>query len=544
MKRKLLSLALLLMAVFAITMLCAPSAEAETYRGSCGDNASWSLDTEEGVLYINGTGPMKDYNDNVYDYKPWGGYNEYIDSVVINDGITTVGAYAFNGMDITSIYLPENISSIGQCAFNGCTNLISVAFPENLSTIGVDAFCGCSSLANIVLPDKLRTIKGGAFWGTPITSITIPSSVTYLGGNAFRDCANLTSIKLSRNITEIGEWTFYHCTNLKEVVIPEGVKSIGGSAFDNCTSLTNVSLPKSLENIWAGAFQNCTSLTSVTLPEGILDVSNFGFAGCTGLTEMVFPSSVTHIGLGALSGCSNLDTVTVYSPDCSINTNSSYSPVFGPVNKVAVRGYDDSTAYSAAKQMGYYFESLGPYEDPGPYVNPFKDVKEGKWYYDAVEWAVKKGITAGVSEDMFAPYAECKRGQVVTFLWRVAGEPEPEGTAEVMSDVRKDAYYYKAVQWAVENGIAYGEQSGLFMPDAKVTRAQFVTFLWRAKGEPETSLTKCAFTDVKAGQYYTTAVLWAVENGITSGLNVTTFGTKNLCTRAQVVTFLYNAYGK
>ncbi len=178
-------------------------------------------------------------------------------------------------------------------------------------------------------------------------------------------------------------------------------------------------------------------------------------------------------------------------------------------------------------------------ERPAPTTNPFVDVREGEYYYDAVLWAVGNGITAGTSATTFSPEVGCTRAQVVTFLWRTAGQPEPASSVNPFVDVRAGEYYYKAVLWAVEQEITNGTSATTFSPDATCTRAQIVTFLWRFEGQNEPTSTANPFTDVQSGAYFGKAVLWAVENGITNGTSATTFSPDATCTRAQVVTFLY-----
>ena len=169
--------------------------------------------------------------------------------------------------------------------------------------------------------------------------------------------------------------------------------------------------------------------------------------------------------------------------------------------------------------------------------NPFIDVPAGSYYEDAVVWAVEKGITSGTSAVTFDPNGICTRAQAVTFLWRAAGSPAPK-SMNSFADVPADAYYAKAVAWAVENGITSGTGGGKFSPDATCTRAQIVTFLYRAAGSPAVS-GGSVFSDVKAGAYYADAVTWAANKGITGGIGNGLFGSDNNCTRAQVVTFLY-----
>ena len=171
---------------------------------------------------------------------------------------------------------------------------------------------------------------------------------------------------------------------------------------------------------------------------------------------------------------------------------------------------------------------------------PFTDVAEGAYYADAVAWAIQNKVTSGMSATTFAPNASCTRGQMVTFLWKAAGSPEPKSLTTAFTDVKSGAYYEKAVAWAVENKVTTGTSATTFSPDATVTRGQSVTFLWKANNSPAAEGTS-AFADVAAGVYYAPAVAWAVEKGVTSGMSATTFAPNSNCTRAQIVTFLYRA---
>ena len=173
-------------------------------------------------------------------------------------------------------------------------------------------------------------------------------------------------------------------------------------------------------------------------------------------------------------------------------------------------------------------------------LNFFVDVPADAYFYDAVLWAVENDITSGVDETHFAPNATCTRAQAVTFLWRAAGSPEPESREMTFTDVAEGSYYHDAVLWAVENGITKGTSDTTFSPDATCSRGQIVTFLWRAQESPDADGAN-PFTDVADDAYYADAVLWAVENGITTGTTDTTFSPSNDCTRAQIVTFLWRA---
>ena len=185
----------------------------------------------------------------------------------------------------------------------------------------------------------------------------------------------------------------------------------------------------------------------------------------------------------------------------------------------------------------------GSFKEEFPdFPNPFSDIAPSDFCCDAVMWAVAKDITNGIGNYTFAPNQPCTRAQIVTFLWRAAGSPAPK-SASNFTDVPADAYYAKAVAWAVENGITGGTGDGKFSPDATCTRAQAVTFLYRASGSPAVS-GSAAFTDVAADAYYAAAVAWAEKNGITGGIGGGLFGSNQSCTRGQIVTFLYRTYNK
>lgn len=172
---------------------------------------------------------------------------------------------------------------------------------------------------------------------------------------------------------------------------------------------------------------------------------------------------------------------------------------------------------------------------------PFTDVDADDYFYDAVLWAVQEKITTGMTDTLFGPEESCTRAQMVTFLWRAAGEPEVKDAENPFTDVKSSDYYYDAVLWAVEQGITNGMTATTFGPEVTVTRDQTVTFLWRAAGKPLAENAQNPFTDVKEGAYYYDAVLWAVEQKITTGMSATTFGPEEDCTRGQIVTFLYRS---
>ena len=175
-------------------------------------------------------------------------------------------------------------------------------------------------------------------------------------------------------------------------------------------------------------------------------------------------------------------------------------------------------------------------------LNFFVDVPANAYYYDAVLWAAENGITGGVDDTHFAPNAPCTRAQAVTFLWRAAGCPAPKNSEMPFTDVKTGDYYYNAVLWAVENGITNGTGDTTFSPDAVCTRGQIVTFLWRSQNSSAADSVN-SFADVKADAYYAPAVAWAAANGVTGGTGDDKFSPDADCTRAQIVTFLYRCLG-
>ena len=235
--------------------------------GTCGDNGSnvtWKL-TEDGILTISGTGAMIDYGDDKsYRKTPWRDY--FIESVRIDEGVTSIGGWAFTNCVLTSVMIPDSVTSIACGAFSECRSLASVTIPDSVTSIGGYAFRGCTGLTSVTIPDSVTSIDGYAFSGcTGLTSVTIPDSMTSIGGGAFSGCSGLTS-----------------------VTIPSSVTSIGGGAFSGCTSLTSVAIPSSVTEIGGSAFSGCTGLTSVTIPDSVTSIDGYAFSGCDSLTDVYY----------------------------------------------------------------------------------------------------------------------------------------------------------------------------------------------------------------------------------------------------------------
>ncbi len=313
--------------------------------------------------------------------------------------------------------------------------------------------------------------------------------------------------------------------------------------FFSLETVESFTLANANRNLTAGSIgsnyqlfvQNLVPATAVT--EYTWTVSDESVASIS------FPYTTTRIVLVDILACGET-TITATSTNGGVSVDATLQVAHTPVTDPAVEATETSTGLTEGSHCSVCNKVLVAQEEIPKLPSTeksFTDVKEGAYYYDAVQWAVANNITSGKSETVFGSNDTCTRAQVVTFLWNAAGKPEPESTTNPFSDVSSGAYYLKAVLWATEQGITSGVSDTQFSPNTTVTRAQVVTFLWNAAGKPEPTTATNNFKDVSSSAYYYNAVLWAAENGVTSGLNATTFGTKKECTRAQVVTFMHNA---
>lgn len=285
----------------------------------------------------------------------------------------------------------------------------------------------------------------------------------------------------------------YSPNNVTKIVIGSGITSIGKAAFQGCAYVKSVDIANGVTKICRGAFTQCWALESVIIPTSVNTIEMTAFGNAISGSTM---NDVYYCGSAAQWG------------------------------RISIGEHNDSLL-KASFHYNY---------DPNM---SFTDVAAGSYCYDAVQWAVANGITNGTDATHFSPNAGCTRGQVVTFLWRAAGEPTVGGNVGFV-DVAPGSYCYEAVKWAVANGITKGTDATHFSPNATCTRGQVVTFMYRAAGEPAVGGSN-GFVDVAAGSYCYNAVQWAVANGITKGTDATHFSPNATCTRGQVVTFLYRS---
>ncbi len=509
-------------------------------------------------------------------------YCTSLTSISIPATVTDIGGWTFEGCtSLTSITIPSSVTSIGELAFSYCPSLTGI-WVDSSNAIYVSDNSG-------VLFNKNKTslIRCPAGY---LGAYTIPSSVTSIEEYAFSDCTGLTSITIPSSVTSIGECAFEYCTGLTSITIPSSVTSIGNDAFWNCSGLTSITIPSSVTVIGDGAFGDwdCSGLTSIYFcgnapylcHKPFLNVSATAYYpdGNSTWTDKVkqnYGGNLTWVPWTPTNGAAAAPEVRGLHTGKENGSTVSFSDLTPGAQYVLIVSRDKNSDLLASGNLLYIAQAAadadgtltftpapqeaaanafvglygqgetisGGYE-PCDGVNcpgkAFADMPaKGNWAHDPIDWAVSNEITNGTSASTFSPDEGCTRAQVVTFLWRAAGQPAPASSTNPFTDVKPGAYYYNAVLWAVEKGITNGTSDKTFSPDETCTRAQIVTFLWRYEGQPAPTSTNNPFADVRTSAYFGSAVLWAVEKGITNGTSATTFDPEDTCTRAQVVTFLY-----
>lgn len=670
--------------------------------GSIDGGLSWSL-SRSGVLTISGSGKMPDFS-SVANAAPWDKQKDKIQSAVIESGVQSISGGAFSGCTaLEKVSISDTVAQIDLNAFDGCTALAEfevAADNKAFSSDGGVLFsadkkllrCPVGKSADYAVPSGTVAIAGGAFKDcAKLESLVIPDSVTAIGKSAFENCAALKRITLPKSIAKLETLTFSGCAALAETTLPDGLKTLGEKVFSGCAALKSVRIPAEVTVIPTEAFSGCSSLESITIPKNVSHINERAFDGCTALKKVDYLGSDTdwsqvtkETGNNALDNAEKsftrtdhehkyTDTVipptctergcTVHLCSCGDKREDSYTPPLGHSYKdgICVRcgildpnkdiphkhdfipivtkptcltegfttytcscgecytkdyvsavghktqlqnakavgcltggytGDEICTVCGKGFKQGSVIFALG--HDPqsvrvkaptcteGGYTGDlictrcgdmtqtgktvaaaghkffggvcsvcgtkgaeaapeFDDVKPGAFYFDAVQWAVENGITNGTGKNTFSPNDVCSRYQIVMFLWRAAGQPEAKAAVS-FADVKPGDIFYEAVQWAVERGITKGTSSTSFSPYAPCTRGQIVTFLYRSAGSPTIS-GACDFSDIPADSFCHDAVIWASTEGITKGTRAEHFSPNEGCTRAQVVTFLYRASG-
>ena len=473
--------------------------------------------------------------------------------------VTSLGDELFNEADITSVVIPDSVINIGSYAFYDCIYLTSIKFGSKVENIDYYAFYACTSVETLELPNSLLTIGEFAFQHmTGLRSVNIPKNVTLIGREAFDDTESLEEIQfnavncetegnvfnnagskaasltftIGKGVVDVPANLCYsdddqNCPCITSLVLPATVKTVGENAFCNCEKLVDISWPTNLELIDEFAFSGCNSLKKIIFPKGLKTIEMSAFSSCFALENISFMAGVTNIGY-AFDYCENLQKVYVYGK----NTSIVHDQFDWSKPDVKIYCHKGSPADDMAQDCGYKFE----YFTRSQY---YPDVPPDHSYQKAVYWATDEGIAAGYNNGRFGVADNITRGQVVMFIWRMAGKPEPKNNTQTFTDVPTTHSYYKAIQWASEKKITAGFKNGSFGVNNNCTRGQIVTFLWRYKNKPKPATTKQSFKDIPKTHNYFTAIQWAYEKGVTAGYADNTFRPQNTCTRGQCVTFIY-----
>ena len=477
---------------------------------------SWAV-SDDGTLTVTGTGAIPSYETGSSEGQmtvssPWFSQRGSITKIVVENGITSIGANAFRGLGmVTEVSLPDSLRSIGDNAFFACLELHRITLPKQLESIGSFAFNWCELTENVVFPSTLQSIGERAFGSNAFTGVDLPGSLKTVGQSAFGDNDTITELTIRSDLTLETD--------------------IGGEL---------------------GAFSTLYALETVHVAEGVLKLPRLCFSHCWALKTIELPSTIEILGhdfvlfygLGGEETIAELEQVTA-----------------APRDEFILAGWydEDGRVFTpeelTAKPRITYTGDLRPMWIREWTDEKFTDVKTSDWYYDAVCAAYQSGLMNGMSENTFVPGGTGTRAQVVTILWRLAGEPAPAGSG-AFPDVPDNTWYSDAVAWAAENGITRGYEDGTFRPMRAVTRQEFVQFLlnmavWMgiaAADDPWEDSYTADFPDAgDVAGWARAAENWSVgvglQNGSADSSGKIWLAPKRNVSRAELATFLVNFAG-
>lgn len=399
----------------------------------------------------------------------------------------------------------------------------------------------CTDTVRWILDSKgTLTIEGSGEMGIigwydyrdDIKSIIIEDGITTISEHAFMNCEKLTNIEMSSSIKEIQSYAMYN-TAIDKIDIPYGVEKIDQCAFSR-TKLEEVYIPNSVTDISNEAFASCYSLKKITLPNNLKIISKRTFSYCTALSTITLGKNIQKISMEAFNECTGLQNIRFLG-----NSPQIAYQAFKNVN---------ATINYSARDFTWITEVLQDYggtivwraDDSIPVYQDFEDVQTNTYYYKPVKWAYTNKITVGTSKNTFSPDKECTRAEAIQLLFRAYKGDASDGDIPFI-DVSRDDWFYSAVEWAYRENIARGTSENRFAPEKICTRAEIIQLIWASEGKPEPKSTG-TFSDVKSTDWYYKAVCWAQENKIASGYSKTRFSPNSACTRAHIVTFLYNGF--
>lgn len=467
MKQRLISILCVLAMLLSVLPAAAFAAEVPELSGTCGEAITWKLDPEAGLLTIDGEGPMPDYSYSAG--APWYACRSRIFNVVLTGSIDAIGAYAFRE----------------------CGALVSVdASACTIDAIGEGAFEGCAMLESVTFT---------------------PGETLRIGDDAFADCGTLKSLKLDAAEGEIGRNAFYGCWMLEEIA-----------------------LPKKMTALAEGTFMGCGALTTLTLPENLESIGRRCFVDCTGLTELSFPASLTTIERDAFERCLPL-TLRFAGSAPALAPAADSTASFPEETLLQVPYEGEGWVWPIFK--GYSVQWIFPDLD-----GIFSDMAENAWYIPSVQHVYFTGRMNGVGEGRFAPNNPMTRAELVTVLYRIAGSPEVEAK-NPFEDVPEGSYYYNAVRWAQSNSIVTGTSATSFKPLDRINREQIATILYRYAASLELDLTQrdplTDFTDAGlVSNFAKDPISWCVSVGLINGKPGGLLDPAGTASRAEVAKIL------
>lgn len=431
MKKRFLSM--LLAVLMVLTLLPAAAFADGELSGKCGDNVTWKLEGD--TLTISGTGPMENYK--WRNEQPWHSTRMDIKSIVVGEGITT----------------------IGNSAFEGCSKVTSVSLPKTLTRIGGSAFDQCTLLKEVLIPDGVTSIGGYAFSCCTFESIKLPSGLKSLGVGAFAYCAHLKEISIPNGVKSLEVETFQYCTSLENVELPNGMTSIGGGAFTGCKAITSIVIPDSVTSISEYAFEYCLALESIKMSNSLTNINQYAFRACRSLKEIHLPASLRTVHVTSFFDCGALE---------SIYYGGSLRQWKEGVTFTGSVGYEDDNDGLANAVIYFDDES-----------DPFTDIDCA--FHDYIVAGYAADILNGYPDNTFRPNQSVTRAQFVTMLYNMCGKPDISGYGELeFKDTSSISSAYKdAVLWGYLGGIVSGYSDGTFRPNERISRAQMATFAYR-----------------------------------------------------------------
>ena len=546
--------ALVLMLCILATMLPQMVFAATVASGKCGENVTWNLD-DAGVLTISGYGDMYDYyywGDSVSPWYTEDGFNSPVKKVIIQNGVTSIGNYAFQDCcNIERVTIGNTVTKIGAGAFGYCYYLPLIDIPNNVMTIDAYAFADCFNLTAVNLPKNLEYLGSSAFGSCRnLKSIEIPQNITTIEAAMFNDCQSLSSVKMGSNVTELVYGAFKGCSALKSITLPDSVSAIYPNAFEDCTSLQSIVIPESVTEITYASFSGCTGLQNVTIPDTVVSIDEEAFLGTnikklivadgstkvtsdmipskSTLREVVIPNSVTNINEWAFEGCNNIVGLTIGNGlsivenfafyDCTNLKLVSYGGSKNQKENILINMGNDPLKKA---EWTYGASNVTDY---------FADISTSSWQYTAAKYACDEGLMAGKGTDSygrvrFDPNNFITREEFVQVLYNAEGKPSVN-IANRFPDVKDSAWYRNAVLWSNSQNIANGMGNGNFGVGKNITRQDLAMMLYKYATMKGYSLNANSgeinkYADGnKVSNYAKTAMDWAVTNGVLSGKGV------------------------